>query len=41
MAKIKVSAYRKKKYKKRKGTHSKNASKSQTKFKKKYVGQGR
>ena len=41
MARVKVSAYRKKKYKKRKGVHSKNASKSQTKFKKKYVGQVR
>ena len=41
MARIKVTAYRKKKKKKRKGVHSKNASKNQTKFKKQYVGQGR
>ena len=41
MAKIKIAAYRKKTTKKRKGVHSKNASKGQTKFKKKYRGQGK
>ena len=41
MARIKIAAYRKKTNKKRKGVHSKNASKGQTKFKKKYRGQGK
>ncbi len=41
MARIKVTAYRKKKTKKRKGIHSKNASKSQNGYKKTYRGQGR
>ena len=41
MAKVKHYVYRKAKPKKRKDTHSKNASKGQTKFKKKYIGQGR
>ena len=36
-----VSSYITKVPKKRKGVHSKNASKGQTKFKKKYKGQGR
>ena len=35
MAKVKHYVYRKTKNKKRKGVHSKNASKGQTKFKKK------
>ena len=33
--------HREKKRKKRKGTHSKNASKGQTKYKNQYRGQGR
>ena len=37
----KQSTYRKNNRKKRKGVHSKNASKGQTKYKKKYSGQGR
>ena len=41
MAKINIFAYHKKKTKKRKGRHSKNASKSQSAFSKKYRGQGR
>jgi len=41
MAKVKHYVYRKKTNKKRKGVHSKNASEGQTKFKKKYIGQGR
>ena len=40
MAKVKNYVYRKSKTKKRKGVHSKNASKGQTKFKKIYIGQG-
>jgi len=38
---IKSFIFRIKKTKKRPGVHSKNASRSQTKFKKKYRGQGR
>ena len=41
MAKVKHYIYRETKHKKRKGVHSKNASKGQTKFKKKNIGQGR
>tara|TARA_R100000231_G_C5323871_1_gene164255 strand:- start:1311 stop:1436 length:126 start_codon:yes stop_codon:yes gene_type:complete len=41
MAKKVIQAYKKSKNKKRPGVHSKNASRSQTKFKKKYKGQGR
>jgi len=41
MAKIAVHVYRKKKNKKRPNVHSKNASKGQVGFKKKYRGQGR
>ncbi len=41
MAKIKTSGYNKKVNKKRKGIHSKNASKTQNGYKKKYRGQGR
>ena len=41
MAKVKHYIYRDVKHKKRKGVHSKNASKGQTKFKKKYIGQGK
>ncbi len=37
----KQSTYRKNKRKKRKGVHSKNASKGQNGYKKKYRGQGR
>jgi len=40
MAKINF-VFREKKNKKRKGVHSKNASKSQNGYKKKYKGQGR
>ena len=36
-----IWVYREKKRKKRKGVHSKNASKGQTKYKHKYIGQGR
>jgi hypothetical protein len=38
---IKSYVFRAKRNKKRPGVHSKNASRSQTKFKKKYRGQGR
>ena len=38
---IKSYIFKVNKRKKRPGVHSKNASKSQTKFKKKYRGQGR
>ena len=38
---IKSYIFKGNKRKKRPGVHSKNASKSQTKFKKKYRGQGR
>ena len=41
MAKIKLFVHRNKNHKKRKGVHSKNASKSQNGYKKKYRGQGR
>ena len=41
MAKVKLSVYRNDKPKKRKGVHSKNASKSQNGYKKKYRGQGK
>jgi len=41
MAKNSIFVYRKKSNKKRKGVHSKNASSSQSKFKKKNIGQGR
>ena len=41
MAKNKASAIVKSNSKKRKGVHSKNASKSQNAYKKKYRGQGR
>jgi hypothetical protein len=41
MAKITTSNYRASKRTKRPGVHSKNASKNQVKFKKKYKGQGR
>ena len=40
MAKVKHYVYRKAKPKKRKGVHSKNASRNQTKFKKRSRGQG-
>jgi hypothetical protein len=40
MAKL-TFVFREKKNKKRKGVHSKNASKSQNGYKKKYRGQGR
>lgn len=40
MAKV-VNTHRENKRKKRPGTHSKNASNNQVKFKKKYRGQGR
>jgi hypothetical protein len=41
MAKQKVSNYRKRVKTKRPGIHSKNASKGQSGFKKKYRGQGK
>ena len=41
MARVKVYTFTKPDKRKRPGVHSKNASKSQTKFKKKYRGQGR
>ena len=41
MAKKLSFSFTKKKNKKRKGVHSKNASKSQNGYKKKYRGQGR
>ena len=41
MAKIKVATYSKKKNTKRPGVHSKNASKIQKGWKKKYRGQGK
>jgi hypothetical protein len=41
MAKLTTSNYRASKRTKRPGVHSKNASKNQVKFKKKYKGQGR
>ena len=41
MAKLTTSNYRASKRTKRHGVHSKNASKGQVKFKKKYKGQGR
>ena len=41
MAKLTTSNYRAYKRTKRPGVHSKNASKGQVKFKKKYRGQGR
>tara|TARA_A100001201_G_C4081649_1_gene199141 strand:- start:692 stop:817 length:126 start_codon:yes stop_codon:yes gene_type:complete len=41
MARKLVSNYIKSKKKKRKGVHSKNASKNQTGYKKKYRGQGK
>ena len=41
MAKIHIPSYFKKTRKKRPGVHSKNASRSQSKYKKKYRGQGR
>jgi hypothetical protein len=41
MAKLTTSNYRSSKRTKRPGVHSKNASKGQVKFKKKYKGQGR
>tara|TARA_R100001443_G_scaffold16126_3_gene25978 strand:+ start:19174 stop:19299 length:126 start_codon:yes stop_codon:yes gene_type:complete len=41
MAKRTISIYRPSKRKKRPGKHSKNASKGQTGYKKKYRGQGR
>lgn len=41
MAKKIVSSYYKKHKKKRPGVHSKNASKGQNAYKKKYVGQGK
>tara|TARA_R110002012_G_scaffold7010_2_gene33226 strand:- start:178 stop:303 length:126 start_codon:yes stop_codon:yes gene_type:complete len=41
MARKVVSSFITKPKKKRKGTHSKNASKGQTGYKKKYRGQGR
>ena len=41
MAKAKVFNFTKPSSKKRKGVHSKNASKSQNGYKKKYRGQGR
>ena len=41
MAKRVLSFFRAKKRKKRPGVHSKNASKSQNGYKKKYKGQGR
>ena len=41
MARKVISHYVKKVHKKRPNVHSKNASRSQTKFKKKYRGQGR
>ena len=40
MAKVKHYVYRETKHKKRKGVHSKNASKDQNGYKKKYRGQG-
>ena len=41
MAKNSIFVYRQKTTKKRKNIHSKNASRSQSKFKKKNIGQGR
>lgn len=41
MAKVKAFVYRGNSRKKRKGVHSKNASKGQSGYKKKYKGQGR
>jgi len=41
MAKRVIFVHRKKAPKKRKGVHSKNASRSQSKYKKKYRGQGK
>jgi hypothetical protein len=41
MAKNIVQIYRAKQRKKRPGVHSKNASKAQNKYKKKYKGQGK
>ena len=41
MAKIQLSTYTKSRNKKRPGVHSKNASRNQTGFKKKYRGQGK
>ena len=41
MAKAKVFKFAKSHSKKRRGVHSKNASKSQNAYKKKYRGQGR
>jgi len=41
MARVKAFVYRGNSRKKRKGVHSKNASKGQNGYKKKYRGQGR
>ncbi len=41
MAKIHIPVFQKKNRKKRPGVHSKNASRSQTKYKKQYRGQGK
>jgi len=41
MAKVNLFVYRNEKPKKRKGVHSKNASKSQSGYKKKHRGQGK